>query len=163
MWNAFKKSYKPAGPVEEIRPGLLAAVDLGLLYLDERQLGEADKFFRDLCPDNEPRCAGRLLSQLGHAMVLAFNDKPAESNNRFSAIAKEIDKLETAAKGGGAGMPADVEVYKLLWKTTPPAAACEMVARALNHNYLNDSTIFPKTLEPWRNPPRPALKAPAPA
>jgi hypothetical protein len=93
-------------------------------------------------------------------MVLAFRDEHAESNKMFVAIAGELDRLGQAS-GDGAKLPdgmrkEDVKVYKLLWKTNPPAPALrEMVARALRHNKLNDPKNFPKldNIEKLCSPP----------
>jgi hypothetical protein len=163
-----KENYRPGGPLDlKVLTGLNAAVDLGLQYLSENRLDEADAFFKSLCPPTEKACHGRLLSQLGKATVLALRDEAAESNKQFLAIASEIDRLEklqSAKPGAKKDPPAssdEIKIYDLLWKTTPPAASLrEMVARALYHNYRNDSQSFPTKLEPLRNPPRPVVKSP---
>lgn len=161
LLKQVQQDFKPYGPPGKDLTGLTAAVDLGLLYLDERRLDEADTFFKNLCPDGEKDCNGRLLSQLGHAMVLAFRDQPAESNRQFVLIAIELERLEKATRSG-AKLPdgvrkEDVEVYNLLWKTNPPAPPLrEMVARALNYNLLNDPNSRPKVLDALRAPPLPA-------
>jgi serine/threonine protein kinase len=162
-----KENYRPGGPLDlKVLTGLNAAVDLGLLYLNEHRLDDADAFFKSLCPPAEKNCHGRLLSQLGKATVLALRDEAAESNKQFLAIAAEIDRLEklSAKSGAKKELPAsadEIRIYDLLWKTTPPAASLrEMVARALYHNYRNDSQSFPTKLEPLRSPPRPVVKSP---
>jgi eukaryotic-like serine/threonine-protein kinase len=168
LLKQVKENYRPGGPLDlKVLTGLNAAVDLGLQYLNENRLDEADAFFKSLCPPTEKPCHGRLLSQLGKATVLALRDEPAESNKQFLAIAGEIDRLEKlqSAKPGAKKEPPassdEIKIYDLLWKTTPPAASLrEMVARALYHNHRNDSQSFPTRLEPLRNPPRPAVKSP---
>ena len=89
--------------------------------------------------------------------MLALRDESAESNKQFLAAVAEIDrldKLQTAKPGAKKESPAskdELEIYNLLWKTTPPAASLrEMVARALYHNYRNDPQNFPTRLEPLR-------------
>jgi eukaryotic-like serine/threonine-protein kinase len=159
-----QKEFKPYGPLGKDCTGLTAAVEVGLLYLEVRNLNKAETFFNGLCPNGEKGCNGRLLRQLGKAMVHAFRDEPAESNKQFVTIVKELEELETAARSG-ANPPAglrkeDVDVYVHLWKTNPPAPALrEMVARAVNHNLLNDPAAFPRQVEVLRSPPRPAFKA----
>jgi serine/threonine-protein kinase len=148
------KQLKPYGPLDD-RGGLTAAVNLGLLYLeDHRRLDEAEAFFKGLCPAKKDDCNYRLLSELGHAMVLAFRNKPAESNDAFLALANELDRLD---KGNGVSEK-DVQIYRHLWKTNPPAPALrEMVARALNHNKVNAGKL-PQPLERLCAPPGPAVK-----
>jgi serine/threonine-protein kinase len=145
-------SYDPLG---DDLSGMTAAVNLGLLYLEERPLDKAEKFFKqELCPDGEKDCNYRLLSQLGQAMVLAFRDKPADSNAIFMTVVNELDRLE---KGKDVSQK-DVKIYRLLWTTNPPAPALrEMVARALNHNKLNAGKL-PQPLERLCAPPGPAVK-----
>lgn len=163
-----KENYRAGGPLDlKVLTGLNAAVELGMQYLSENRLDDADAFFKSLCPPTEKTCHGRLLSQLGKATVLALRDESAESNKQFLAAVAEIDrldKLQTAKPGAKKESPAskdELEIYNLLWKTTPPAASLrEMVARALYHNYRNDSQNFPTRLEPLRNPPRPAVRTP---
>ncbi len=174
--SQIKENYQPHGPLSlKVVTGLNAAVDLGLLYLGERRLDDADALFKDLCPAAEKKCPGRLLSQIGQAIVLALRDQAAESNQQFLALAAEFDKLEKllafnpgAKLGKGIGKEwlahkDEVEIYHLLWKNSPPAASLrEMVARALDANYANDPKGFPPRLEAYRHPPRPVVKGPPP-
>ena len=155
-----RENYKPQGPLDiKVLSGLGAAVDLGLVYLEERRIDEAEAFFKDLCAGSEKGCPGRLLSTLGKAMVLAFRDEPAESNRQFVTIMAEFDKLEKLAPVNPQ-LKDDAKIYDLLWKTNPPAASLrEMAARALQRNYDNDSKKFPSQLDAYRFPPRPLPKA----
>jgi serine/threonine-protein kinase len=141
----------PAGPPGN---GLAAAADLGLLYLEDRRLAEADQFFKKLCPAGNKRCPARLLSQLGQAMVLAFHNRPTESNELFLKVKSEVDTLKT-----GTGNADDLKAYEVLLKTSPPAATFwEMIAQALYHNSVNAQGQAPKELDPWRTPPRRSVK-----
>jgi serine/threonine-protein kinase len=169
----IKENYKPASPVDaRVLAGLHAAVDLELLYLSARRLDDAEALARELCAGEEKGCPGRLLGQLSRAMAAAFRDNSAESNTQFLVIMGEFEKLDRlaalspASKGDPASQKEwqahqeDVEVYNLLWKSTPPAGALrEMVARALHHNFENDPKNFPPKLEAYRHPPRPQAKA----
>jgi hypothetical protein len=151
----FSLTYDPAAPpIGNNVAGLKNAAELGMLYLEEHRLEEADRFFQKLCTNKEKWCAGRLLSQLGDAMVLAFRNEPRASNRRFLELYHEFNELEQASRGGAKLRPDDVAVYNLLWKTTPPAAGLrELVARALYFNAENDPGRFPDQLRAWRIPP----------
>jgi eukaryotic-like serine/threonine-protein kinase len=140
--------------------GVNAAVELGLLYLNERRLDDASTFFKSLCPEDEAGCNGRLLGNLGKAMVLAFGDKTKESNDEFLNAFAHIDHLEKLQGRARTDAKQEIEVYHLLWKNTSPAAALrEAVAEALYHNYCNDKGGFPEPLKPYLQPPRPAVKS----
>jgi serine/threonine-protein kinase len=177
LQKLVKENYKPHGPLDlKLLSGLNAAVDLGLLYLEERQIDQADAFFKELCTGGEKGCPGRLLSSLGRAMVLAFRDDPAESNRLFIAITTEFDKLEKLDRQVIANPPGkgdkklmrewqahkeDIDIYNLVWKRAAPAASLrEMAARALQRNFENDAKGFPPRLESFRHPPRPVVKGP---
>jgi serine/threonine-protein kinase len=147
---------------KNVKTALPAAVELGLLYLNERRLEKADAFFKGLCPKSEEGCNGLLLSQLGQAMVLAFEGKADASNKAFLKAVAEIDRLENlhAAKNESNAAKQQLEAYQLMWKNSPPAAALrETIAEALYHNYTNGNKTLPKELEPYRQPPRPAAKS----
>src|SRR5439155_25930677 len=117
----------------------------------------------EVCPRGVAACDGRLLHEVGKAMVLAFRDEPAESNQQFLAFLSDIDRLttlETATASGSALAQAardEIAIYSLLWKSENPGLALrEMVARALHHNFQNDPKHFPAALEPFRHPPHPS-------
>jgi serine/threonine protein kinase len=142
--NELKKlvrdSAHPEGQFQTIA-GMQHAIDLGMLYLNERRFREADQFFKEL-ERREPKVyAYRIWGELGQAIVLAFQDRPAESNKQFMK-ALVWDKGE---KGGR------------FWINTP--AVREIMARALNHNYENAPLTFPTRFEPLRHPPNPKPKS----
>jgi serine/threonine-protein kinase len=68
-----------AAEPRQVRSALDGRVDLGLFYLHRRRLPKADEFFQGLSAATNPP-AFRTLGQLGHGMVLAFDDKPQQSN-----------------------------------------------------------------------------------
>jgi hypothetical protein len=80
-------------------------------------------------------------SELGQAIVLAFQDKPVASNKQF-VKALVWDKAEKAGR---------------FWVINTPAVRAIM-AEALNHNYENAPADFPHRLEWLRYPPRPKAK-----
>lgn len=145
----------------DVNSGLKACADLGLFYLKHRQFKEADAFFEDIRKPDRKVPAYRFLGQVGHAMVLAFQDENAASNREFLEFFANVEKLE--ARTGPLPKKANSirnenEAYRLLWKDNYGSIR-EMAARALSHNHANDPTQFPAKLEAYRFPPRPTLKA----
>jgi eukaryotic-like serine/threonine-protein kinase len=136
----FQQLSKGGSKLDETA-GLKVAIDLGLLYLNQRRYDDADKFFRELDPPPEQKVppSYRFLGRLGKGMVLAFKNHPEESNKQLMAILPKGDKL------GPAGP---------FWRTNP--AVREMLAEALRFNYLNSPETFPQALEPYRRPPLPS-------
>jgi len=132
-----KDSARPTGQLQTMA-GLQHAIELGLLYLRDRRLDDADQFFKEI--GNQGVYAYRIWGELGQAIVLAFQDKPGESNKQFRK-ALFLDKGE---KGGR------------FWINTPAIRA--IMAEALNHNYENAPRAFPAGLEHFRHPPRPKTK-----
>jgi serine/threonine-protein kinase len=140
----LKRYANPGNDRERIAWGLKYATELGLLYLDAWRLDEAEQLFKDL--DQAGRLgAYRILGQLGQAVVLAFRDRPAESNQLFQKVNQSVmkgrpDKLEKE-KSWYAHL---VRVNRQFRRT---------IARALDHNYDNDPAHFPRDLQPLRLPP----------
>ena len=138
-WNEWKSesSWSFSGPEHASR--------LGIFYLKERRLDDAEKFFKELEKTaNEVSRAKQLgfktLGRLGRAMTNAFRDRPDESNAEFLKV-----------------LPiADAKIFTKMGWMNPQV--CEMIAEALNHNYLNAPATFPKELEKWRYPPEPNTK-----
>jgi serine/threonine-protein kinase len=154
---------------------LLFAVELGLLYLDQGRLTEADRFFLSLDrPDpmpavvaagmcafplaplearlvhvagavladvNQPPASYPFLARLGHAMVLAFQDKAEESNKLFVQFFKEYKDKNGAKIAPGLRPPLMLPRLR------------QKVAQALNYNYINTPSAFPRELEFLRHPP----------
>jgi serine/threonine-protein kinase len=160
--------HKPERTLDQLA-GLKHSVELGLFYLDQHRLDDADQFFRDIATANPKVYSYVKLSQLGRAMVLAFKDDYAESNKEFLKTVAEVEKLEKIAPPFnpklklGPGFRKEwlthqdeIDAYNLLWRNNAPLR--EMVARALNYNYVNAPDAFPSRLEPYRHPPRPVIK-----
>jgi serine/threonine-protein kinase len=145
LQQRVQEHLEPENPLDQ-NAGLKACVDLGLFYLKLRRLDDAEKHFRDISKP-ERKVAYQYLGRLGQAMVLAFRNESAASNQKFIEIIGYIEK------------------NNLLWKENPSMR--EMVAKALNHNFANDPGAFAekqpaKKLNVYRFPPRPTLKAPPP-
>jgi hypothetical protein len=58
--------------------GVTNRIELAQLYLDQRRLEEADQLFAKLTASKIPQYM--LLGRLGHGMVLAYQNRPTESN-----------------------------------------------------------------------------------
>ncbi len=141
LLKLIKEHTKP-GSVLNMMTGLKYSIELGLLYLKDRRLDDADRFFKELERTEQRFRALRALGQLGQAMVLAFKDEPLQSNKQFLMVLPRT-KLD---KQMGSPLLLDDQPLR------------EMMARALNHNYHNAPQDFPKMLEFLRYPPPPTLK-----
>ena len=148
--------------------GLQHSSELGLYYLEERRLDDADQLFLELRKqDRKAVPAYHFFGRLGHAAVLAFKDDYKASNAEFVKVLGEFEKIE--ARFGSGPLPKkkelilkdDVEAYRILWKETSALALREIVARALDHNFINSPDEFPTDkLGVYRTPPRPMVKQP---
>ncbi len=139
LQDRVKNNTAPKGRFD-LNRGLGDRMELGVLYLKERRLDEATKFFKHLRqPSSVPQY--RHLGQLGEAMALAFQDRARESMELFrKALVERPGKWLT-----GPNSP----------YTYGPMR--EMIAEALNHNRANlpPSVPFPPALETLRRPPVP--------
>src|SRR5262249_10893871 len=134
----------PGDNLQDQRRGLDFAIELGLLYLHQRRLKEADELFKQLDVPGQKVKPYRTLGQVGQALVLAFDDhprkeekEPAEafekrlreqirkSNETFLRLQKELpeERMEKQPLG-----------YRFL---LGHVQLRQMIARALNHNYVN--------------------------
>jgi tRNA A-37 threonylcarbamoyl transferase component Bud32 len=149
LQRLVKEHVKPGADILESTTGLRFSIELGLLYLKDRRLDEAEQFFKEIDRPGvkfEPKTAPyRLLSHLGQAMVLAFRDEHRESNKHFVSL---LDKADKFGKGA---------MNRILVLNHPQVR--EMMAEALHHNYLNMPSDFPKALEPYRRPPPPTFRS----
>ena len=127
-------------------------MELGLRYLKEWRLDDADKIFKEMDALNKERPGKGYLgnASLGKAMVLAFRDRPVESNALFVNVL-------VVGKGKGKGMAKDSPVVPPLLRRVEVA---EMVAKALNHNLANSPSTFPAQFRPYLAPPVPKVKTP---
>jgi eukaryotic-like serine/threonine-protein kinase len=123
-------------------------VELAMYYLKDWRLDDAERVFKkmeDLNKETSGKGYGQNAS-LGKAIVLAFRDRPEESNALFSQL--------LAFKKGKAKGKDQSGIPPLLRR---PEVA-EMVAKALNHNLVNSPSTFPAALRPFLAPPAPNLK-----
>lgn len=153
----------------DVLSGMNYASKLGLFYVREHRLADADAFFGKLRNTDRQQPAYQFLGRLGHAIVLAFKDEPAASNQAFLALINDVEKWESRApvgflkklqplgKKNGGTIEEELEAYKHLWRLNPQMR--EMVAKALQYNQVNAPLEFPVRLEPYRFPPRATLKA----
>jgi hypothetical protein len=137
------------------------ARELGRFYLKEGRPDDALKSFAELMKPEQKLPAYRFLGKLGHAVALAYKDDARASNNEFLAVAADIERMAALKATKKEPMVDELEVYRLVWKQNFPMR--ELVAQALDRNFANDPKNFPADkLEPYRHPPRPALKAAPP-
>jgi serine/threonine-protein kinase len=156
--QSLVQKYLNADTHREVMTGTVHAEELGRLYLDQRRYDDAGTFFKDLGKsDRKP--AFRYLGRLGVGVVLAYKDETKKSNDEFLIILAEMAKHEgrLGPKGTKKDLSDEVEAYKYVWKDNPPMR--ELVAKALNRNFINDEKNFPsKELDVYRFPPKAFLK-----
>jgi serine/threonine-protein kinase len=146
LWSV-KQRYADPPTRAEMLEGLPSYVDLGLLYLKDRRLDAADEFFKGLNRPEQRYRVYQYLGKFGGAMVLAFRDKPAESNKQFVRLFQDpfVQKaLFSLGPGGLLNRP----------------AFRAMLADALQHNLANAPDAFPAQLRVYLKPPEPTLKTP---
>ncbi|MBM3993157.1 MAG: serine/threonine protein kinase [Planctomycetes bacterium] len=173
MQRLVQKYLDPTNESEMIT-GLQHSVELGLYYLKAKRLDEAEKLFAELRDPGRKVAAYRMLGRIGQAMTLAFKDQPAASIKEFLPLIEQIEKIEAKVGPGFAFKPSkkdppaledEREAYKRVWKLNAPIR--EMVARALDHNFINNPSAFAEKqpaekLNAYRTPPRPTIKGPPP-
>jgi serine/threonine-protein kinase len=94
--EAVEQHLDPGNDPGKINTGLGLCVELGLFYLEQWRLDDANRFFGRLQTLLRPQ-QYRDLGRLGQAMVLAFQNRTAESNRIFLELfperAPKIDRL----------------------------------------------------------------------
>lgn len=123
----------------QVAASLQHSIDLGLIYLKQRRLPEADQFFKELNQaSNKPQF--RTWGKLGQAMVLAFQNNPADSFKQFQL----------------ALIPEFMGKKNQFWINDP--AIRETLAEALHFNLVNAPDDFPRNLRQFLQPPKAVLK-----
>jgi hypothetical protein len=122
--------------------GLSIATKLGLHYLKDRRLADAERFFGELNHPDQRKMMYRQLGKLGQAVVLARQDRPAESNKAFREV-----------------LFRNKNVWRPVWALNDPPLR-EAITEALQRNHVNAPETFPPYLAPLRSPPTPTPKAP---
>jgi serine/threonine-protein kinase len=127
-----------ANPGNDRLIGVSHQVELAEFLLDQRRFEDADRFFKDLT-DNAQRVPGYvLLGRIGHAVVLAFQDKSAESMKLLEDLFTEKPRS-----------PMALRTATQLMNNYPHLH--QKVADAIKRNYDNKQEI-PAVLEKVRRP-----------
>ncbi len=134
-----------------------ASVELGLLYVKERRLPEANERFerlrgreREWRDPVAARTAG-VAGRLGLAVVLAHENKPEPSNKLFLDVAQDQPKF------GGPGMPKfERPTFSVSGTLLRYPDLSHAVSDALNRNATNlgKTRLEPAVLEQLRSPQR---------
>jgi serine/threonine-protein kinase len=124
--------------------GLAYRLDLGLLYLKQHRLDEADKLFKTMI-DKRGVGPAHVVGRCGQAAVLAQRDKPDESNRIF------LEVINDSPMPGPGKLIRESMVQGVI-RNFP--GLLQMVAESLNRNAINlkQDKLDPK-LEPFRKPP----------
>jgi eukaryotic-like serine/threonine-protein kinase len=121
--------------------GLKHRLSLGLIYLNQWRLDDADKFFQDLIRNPHKVPEYTLLGRVGQAIVLGLRNQAKESNQKFLDLVNE--------KGADSLLKNQTLLFNAelrLW-----------IAKALEYNTLNaekQNAPFPEKLRVYREPPR---------
>ncbi|HLJ98229.1 MAG TPA: hypothetical protein VKU02_34035, partial [Gemmataceae bacterium] len=143
------EEYSNPGPDRDRRDlGIRHNRELALFYLKENRLEDADEFFRKLIENPARVPAYRTLGRLGHAIVLARQDRTAESIALFQELLTDKPKA----------MPPQIQFL-----LNQPELRVE-ISRAMEYNKANlRNQPLPPELENLREPPRLPAKPPAAA
>jgi serine/threonine-protein kinase len=140
--EAVEQYANPGTDRDKLEIGLRHYRDLGLFYLQNDRLDDADKFFVELTNNPHKVEAYKTLGQLGHAIVLALKNRARQSNELFLVL------LGTQARDGKPPV-------RLPFLLSHPQLRYE-ISRALDYNKANATPAqpFPKRLEELRQPPK---------
>jgi hypothetical protein len=138
--NTVEQDADPGNERLRITRGVTNRIDLGEFYLQEHRLEQADRFFKEL--EASKVRAYHTLGRIGHAIVLAYENKTAQSNQEFLELI-----------GGKPGFGEHAERMQLLMNQARLRAE---IARALEFNKANATRAdpFPQRLESWTKAPR---------
>jgi serine/threonine-protein kinase len=117
--------------------GLHECAELTQLYFEQWRLDDADYFFTNLM-DPEKARVYNTFGRLGHAMVLAFQDRAEESTKQFQDL----------AGGTEAGIP-----WGLVRIINRHPGLLQLLIRALDYNAINLAAVnqkLPANLQVWR-------------
>ena len=135
-----------------------ASIELGLLYIKEHRLPDADKRFEILknkkFGDPQATRSANLTGRLGQAIVLAHKNE-AEPSNKLV-----LDVVNDAQKFGPGGPKGPDRSATLSWLLLRYPDLSSAVSDALNRNAANlgKTKLEPASLEQLRSPHRPAKK-----
>jgi serine/threonine-protein kinase len=117
--------------------GLGHCYELAMFYLDRWRLADADRFFQGLIDNPDKVKPYMVLGRLGHAIVLAFEDRALDSDQAFIEVLRDRDQALARSRALVNRNPRFLEV----------------VQNALCHNAANlaaSGQILPPELEPLR-------------
>ena len=143
------KYLHPASAGRNVSVGLGLCVDLGMLYLEQHRLDDAEKLF-DRLSGMRDVIQYQALGRLGGAVVLALRDKAPESNQAFrEAITTDPQLLETARKMKDK-QPIDPDFHKM-WQNPQFRF---WLAQAISYNARNGiaDKDMPPAVRKWREP-----------
>jgi hypothetical protein len=140
--EAVEQYANPGKDQVQVRMGVGHLLELGLFYLDQDRLEDADQLFTRLGTSGQKVQPYGYLGLLGHAIVLGLQSKPEQSNDLFLRL------LVNAA-----------ERREPFWVYRQSPRLQQWVATALDYNKINETPErrFPEKLEAYRKP----LKEPA--
>jgi eukaryotic-like serine/threonine-protein kinase len=118
---AAVQEYERPQDQNQVALGIGHSLELGLFYLHERRLDDAERLFQKLISNPAGVRIYVTLGRLGHAIVLAFQDKADESNEVFLSAIKEPDQL----------------MGRLRFVLNRNPRFLQMMAKALDHNAAN--------------------------
>jgi len=137
--EAVEQYADPGNDVTRIRNGLSHALELGLLYLDQWRLDDADALFGRLAQSSVEQYVA--LGRVGRAIVLGLQNKPKESNQAFVTLVKDSKRP------------------RQIFNQFDSPALVQWAARALYYNYENAPKEFPTELAPLRTPWAPGMRS----
>jgi serine/threonine-protein kinase len=121
--------------------GLRHCLELGLFYLEDGRLADADRFFLGLFNSPHPVKAYETLGRVGHAIVLARQNKMAESEQVFVQLLGKPGEVQPSADR----LRFLLDQVRLRYQ----------IAVALEYNRANlPGHTLPAGLERYRVPPR---------
>jgi hypothetical protein len=143
---------QPTNAGRDVSVGMELCLKLGVLYLEQHRLDDAEKLFDRLAKVADVP-SYRTLGRLGDAIVLALRDKAEESNKAFREVTANDPFLVEVGKRAKENKPADPE-FRKMWTD---ASFRFWLAKAINSNVRNG--ILPNAAPPpvlrWRQPPEP--------
>jgi serine/threonine-protein kinase len=146
----WQKCGKPGENRAQTTAGLNCAIDVGLFYLDAWRLDDADRFFHGLEDPGMP-VPYQTLGPIGRAIVLAFRDRPGESNRLFVMTFRQMAPRFFLRNGPLPKQEEERTWYFPMFRSH--RLLRRMISKALEHNLENDRLNFPRELQGLRRPP----------
>jgi serine/threonine-protein kinase len=142
-----EKHLHPANVGADVSVGLGLCLELGMLYLDQHRLDDAEKLFERLDAMDKVR-QYQLLGRLGRGIVLALHDRPTDSNQVFV----DVFGASKFVKPKDLPMPTDPDIRKI-W-TNPQFRF--WLAQAVQYNVRNGlpEAQVPKPLQQMAQLPK---------